>query len=68
MEAEPPLPLDDPRIVKLDFGPATGPVLPAFTGVDASVDLRPRRAHGFAPGTRLGRVEDRRHPDSLRRD
>ena len=68
LETEAPLPSDDPRILKLDFGPATGSVFPAFTGVDASVDFRSRRAYGFLPGTRVGRVEDRRHPDPLRRD
>lgn len=68
LEAEPPLPHDDPRILKLDAGPSTGPVFPGFTPLLASTDVRPRRAYGFRPDTRFGRIEDRRHPEALRRD
>jgi MYXO-CTERM domain-containing protein len=68
LEAEPPLPHDDPRILKLDAGPSTGPVFPGFTPLLASTDVRPRRAYGFRPETRFGRIEDRRHPEALRRD
>jgi hypothetical protein len=68
LESEPPLLHDDPRIIKLDPGPATGPILPGFTGMTAGTDVRPRRRYGFRADTTFGRVEDRRHPDALLRD
>ena len=68
LESEPGLPGDDPRILKIDPGPTTAPVFPAFLPLDGSMDVRTRRAYGFTAGTHIGRVEDRRHPEALRRD
>lgn len=57
-----------PKLIRFDFGPWSSPVMQSFTPVRTGTFYNIRRGYGFAPGTRIGRSEDRRHPDSLLRD
>ena len=59
---------DFPQLIKLDLGSPTSPLLPGFNQLTATTLYRPYRGYGLSEDASIGRVEDRRHPDSLLRD
>lgn len=65
MERDPDYTYDFPRLIKLDVGPSTAPRMPGFHVLSPATTYSALRGFGIAPGTQIGRVENRRHPDSL---
>jgi hypothetical protein len=68
LDEEPAYENDFPRLIKLDAGPITGPVMSGFHPLHPSMNYSRKRGYGFSTGTTFGRAEDRRHPDNLLRD
>ncbi len=68
LEREAPFAKVFPELVRFDLGPLTSPVMTGFTQLTADMTYIKRRGYGFAPNVRIGRIEDRRHPDDLFRD
>lgn len=65
---EQPFKSDFPELIRLDVGPLAGPVMAGFTALPPSIRYRPERGYGLSADAKIGRVEDRRHPDDLLRD
>lgn len=59
---------DFPHLIKLDAGSPTSPLMPGFNQLTPTALYRPYRGYGLSQDARIGRVEDRRHPDNLLRD
>ena len=68
LASEPPLTADFPRLIKLDPGTPTSPVMAGFTPLTAGRLYRPDAGYGLSAEARVERNEDRRHPDDLLRD
>jgi len=68
LEPEKPFENDFPRLIKLDVGPASAPVMSGFHALHPSMDYAEWRGFGISAGTKIARIEDRRHPDNLFRD
>jgi len=68
LTSDPPYRNDFTRLLKLDGGTETSPVMGGFSPLTADLGYRPGRGYGFDPATRIPKGEDRRHPDNLLRD
>ena len=68
LEEEPAYQNDFPKLIKLDPGPRTGPVMTGFYPLYSSMTYSSMRGYGLSPDAQVGQVEDRRHPDNLFRD
>lgn len=68
LEPEPDYANDFARLVKLDVGPSSGPTMTGFNRLLPSMHYAENRGFGIIKTSKIGRVEDRRHPDDLFRD